>query len=453
MSDGDATGVARRTSAWLRSAYAVYGDPHMLTLGALGFASGLPRLLVFSTLTFWLMEVGISIESVGLFAATSLPYTLKFLWAPIIDRAPFPVLGRWLGQRRGWMLATQLGLIASLVGLGCTDPSHQILATAIMALCVAIFSASQDVVIDAYRVDSLAEDEQGAGAAVAVLGYRVGMLVAGAGALSLAALLEDNWGLVYAGMAGCMSVGVAATLIARSTDSGRDAEVPDAAPDEDRAPWHLRAWDAVWGPLRDVVGRRGAWAFLLFIMLFKLGDALAGTMLNPLLIDLGFTKLQIAGVAKTEGLIATLVGVFLGGWLVKHIGVWRALWIAGFMQMFSNLVFVGQALIGANVWVLAVTIGVENICGGIGTAAFVAYLSGLCRKRYTATQYALLTAFASLIKTALSTTTGFLAAALGWPLYFGMTAVSAIPGIIMIWWLGQCGLTGLREETEPPSTA
>ena len=426
----------------ISQAWEVYANRRMMTLLALGFSSGLPRLLVYSTLSFWLLEVGVSIATVGVFALTSLPYTVKFLWAPLIDRAPVPLLTASLGQRRGWMLLTQLGLIAAIGLLAMTDPAQSLVTCGAAAVLVAFMSASQDIVVDAFRVDSLASDEQGAGAAVAVFGYRLGMLVAGAGALSVATFTQD-WSLVYLLMALCGLVGVGATLFAREP-ARRVFE------DNQQAPLtvigHLK--DAVWGPLGDLLARRGVVAFLAFIMLYKLGDALAGTMLNPLLVDIGFTKLEIAAVSKTHGLVASIFGVFLGGWLVKHVGVMRALWIAGFMQMFSNLVFVFQALAGHNLTLLVATIGVENLCGGIGTAAFVAYLSGLCRDRYTATQYALLTAISSGLRLVLSGGAGLAATFLGWPLFFGLTALTAIPGLVMIFFLQRFGATGLEEEDD-----
>jgi PAT family beta-lactamase induction signal transducer AmpG len=412
----------------------------MMTLLALGFSSGLPRLLVYSTLSFWLLEVGVSIATVGVFALTSMPYTIKFLWAPLIDRAPLPMFTRALGQRRGWMLATQLALAAATFFLALADPSASLLVCGACAVLVSIASASQDIVIDAFRVESLEADEQGAGAAVAVFGYRIGMLVAGAGALSMATF-TNNWSLVYILMALFGIVGMLATFVAREP-AKKNRSAQDALPSNLKE--HLK--DAVWGPLSDLKRRRGVVAFLTFIMLYKLGDALAGTMLNPLLVELGFTKLEIAAVSKTHGLVASIFGVFLGGWLVKHVGVMRALWIAGFMQMFSNLVFVLQARAGHNLTMLVATIGIENLCGGIGTAAFVAYLSGLCRDRYTATQYALLTAISSGLRMVLSGGAGVAAVWLGWELFFGLTAITAIPGMVMIVLLQRFHATGLEED-------
>lgn len=426
----------QRSIAWMREARDAYANLEMLTLLGLGFSSGLPRLLVYSTLTFWLLDSGMSVATVGLFALTSLPYSFKFIWAPLLDRVPLGPLTAALGQRRAWILVTQVALAASILGLAASDPKVAPVVTGIMAIAVAFFSASQDIVIDAYRVDLLDDDEQGAGAAVAVFGYRLGMLAAGAGALAMAAWTAD-WSIVYGAMAALVGVGVLSVFIGRAPEATTSSE-------DDGDPEH-QLLDAVWGPFRDLLTRRGAVVFLLFIMLYKLGDALAGAMVNPLLHELEFTNLEIAGVAKTYGLVASIVGVFLGGWLVKHVGVMRSLWIAGFMQMFSNLAFVFQAVVGHDVLVLTATMGIENLCGGFGTAAFVAYLSGLCQQRYTATQYALLTATSSLVRLVLSAFTGLMATALGWPLYFGITAAAAIPGIIMIHVMQRYHFTGLEE--------
>lgn len=432
--------MSGRFREMLSQGWEVYANRRMMTLLALGFSSGLPRLLVYSTLSFWLLEVGVSIATVGVFALTSMPYTIKFLWAPLIDRAPLPMFTRALGQRRGWMLATQLALAAAIFCLALADPSASLLVCGACAVLVSIASASQDIVIDAFRVESLEADEQGAGAAVAVFGYRIGMLVAGAGALSMATF-TNNWSLVYILMALFGIVGMLATFVAREP-AKKNRSAQNALPSNLKE--HLK--DAVWGPLSDLKRRRGVVAFLTFIMLYKLGDALAGTMLNPLLVELGFTKLEIAAVSKTHGLVASIFGVFLGGWLVKHVGVMRALWIAGFMQMFSNLVFVLQARAGHNLTMLVATIGIENLCGGIGTAAFVAYLSGLCRDRYTATQYALLTAISSGLRMVLSGGAGVAAVWLGWELFFGLTAITAIPGMVMIVLLQRFHATGLEED-------
>lgn len=421
---------------WLKS-LDVYRDPRMGALFLLGFSSGLPRLLVYSTLTFWLLEEGLDIESVGLFAATALPYNLKFLWAPFIDRVSVPGLGRLLGLRRGWMLLLQVALAGAIAALAMTDPSANPLACALAALAVAALSASQDVVIDAYRVERLADEEQGAGAAAAVSGYRVGMLAASAGALYIAEWSGD-WAWTYLVMAAAMLVGVATTLASAE---------PEREPREDQSAGVAeRLREGVIGPLRDFASRRGWLAIGGFILLYKLGDALAGTMTNPLLVDLGFSKLEIANIAKTYGLAASLGGVLVGGLLVRRIGIVGALWIGGVLQMASNLMFSLQASVGHDMTWLTATIGVENLSGGLGTAAFVAYLSALCNREYTATQYALLTALSSGLRTLASTGTGFAAAAMGWGPYFLATTLAAAPGLAALLWLQRRDITGLDRQ-------
>jgi PAT family beta-lactamase induction signal transducer AmpG len=420
---------------WLTS-LRVYLDGRMLVLLGLGFSSGLPRLLVYSTLSFWLMEAGLEIESVGLFAATALPYNLKFLWAPLLDRVPLPLVGSRFGLRRGWLLVLQVALLVAIAALAVTEPAARPVGCAIAAIVVAAVSASQDVVIDAYRVEILEDDEQGAGAAAAVFGYRLGMLVASAGALYLAAW-SGSWPVTYLVMAAFVGVGLAATVACNEPDRPEPPEPLEGLGD------HVR--DAVIGPLTDFAEKRGWLLILLFVLLYKLGDALAGTMTNPFLVELDFSKTDIANIAKTYGLIASIVGVFLGGALVRRVGIVAALWVAGFVQMASNLMFSYQASVGRDLSVLTATIGIEEFTGGLATAAFVAYLSALCNKRYTATQYALLTAISSLLQTVASTGSGYLAAGLGWWAYFAVTAVAALPGLGLLGVMTWLGATGLEE--------
>ncbi len=429
--------------SWLTS-LKVYVDRRMAALFALGFSSGLPRLLVYSTLTFWLLERGLNIKSVGLFAATALPYNLKFLWAPLLDRLRVPGLGRLLGLRRGWMVILQVALMGAIAALALTDPASRPLWCAGAAIVVAALSASQDVVIDAYRVERLDDDEQGAGAAAAVFGYRVGMLAASAGALYLAQWLGSaaagNWQATYLVMAGLMGVGLVTTLLSAEPDR------PDDDPTVDLLA-HLR--EGVVGPLRDFAARRGWMVIAAFIVLYKLGDALAGTMTNPLLVHLDFGKVTIANIAKTYGLVASIVGVMLGGMVVRRLGIVGALWVGGVLQMASNLMFSLLATVGHDTHILALTVGVENLSGGLGTAAFVAYLSALCRREYTATQYALLTALSSALRTATAAAAGYAVAWLGWGPYFVVTTAAALPGLAVLWWLTSQRASGLGDAVEP----
>jgi PAT family beta-lactamase induction signal transducer AmpG len=396
----------------------------MIGLFFLGFASGLPRLLVYSTLTFWLMEVGLDIKAVGLFSATATPYNLKFLWAPLLDRVRIPFLALMLGNRRAWMLLTQLGLVGAIAGLALTNPAITPLWTGVLAILVATLSASQDVVIDAYRVELLEDEAQGSGAAMAVFGYRIAMLVAGAGALYMATW-SGSWTITYLSMAAMMSVGIVTTLLVSRPPVELEPETG------------LRSHfiDGIIGPFRDFLSRPSWVLILLFVLTFKLGDSMAGTMTNPFLIDIGFSKIEIADVSKVFGVFASLIGVSLGGLMVRRAGIVGALWVAGAVQLASNFMFCLQAYIGRNLYSLVAMVGIENLTGGLGTAAFVAYLSSLCNKRYTATQYALLTAMSSILHTFLGMGTGYLVASIDWFWYFALTALIAVPGLVFLWLL------------------
>ena len=462
---------AMKLKARIARSLRLYADRRMLALLALGFSSGLPFLLVYSTLSVWLEDEGMDIKIIGFFAVARAPYSFKPLWAPLVDRLPLPGLDRLLGRRRGWMLFTQILLAVAIAALAFSNPGTEPLRAAILALCVAALAATQDIVIDAYRIDRLDIDEQGAGAAAAVMGYRLGMLVAGAGGFYMSGF-GISWPTVYLVMASLMSIGMVTTLICREPDrpsispldspvsnqpDGNNAThgVVDTNPRTSGAGTTTRAsssrsaaiarffTDAFWAPLRDLGRRPGIVLLLSFVLLYKLGDALAATMTNVFLVDIGFSKIDIANIAKSYGLAATILGVVLGGWFVRVSGVVRALWIAGFLQLSSNLMFSLQAWVGADGWLLIATIGIENITGGVGTAAFVAYLSGLCNRAYSATQYALLTAMAGLMRNFLSTTTGLIVDSLGWLDFFLVTAVAASPGLVVLYVMQRLAMTGV----------
>ncbi len=428
----------------IRALIAVYGRPAILALFPLGFASGLPLALTASTLMVWMAESGVDLATIGLFASVGTPYALKFLWAPVMDRVVLPWLGTTLGRRRGWILLTQVLLMVALVALGASAPDRSAGITAILAFTVAFLSASQDIVIDAFRVESLEEREQAAGAAAVVFGYRVGMLASGAGALYLASYA--SWAVAYTVMAGLMLVGVVTVLL-------RPEPAPESAVNADRpiSPGGANnldaalAWlrEAVVAPFADFTRRRGWLAILLFVMLYKFGDSLAGVMTSPFLVDVGFSKIEIANVSKVYGFGATMAGLALGGGLMNAAGMWRSLWVCGVLQLLSNFMFAVQAMVGANLGLLALTIGIENLAGGMGTAVFVAYLSSLCNVSYTATQYALLSSFMAAARTWLSSSAGFAAEAMDWVGFFIMTAFAALPGLVLLWWLGR------REERRP----
>ncbi|MGH3753874.1 MAG: AmpG family muropeptide MFS transporter [Pseudonocardiaceae bacterium] len=414
-------------SGW-RTALAAYREPRLVIIFLMGFASGLPLALTGATLAIWLTDLGLSLTSIGLFAALGVPYSVKFVWSPLIDRVPIPVLTRRLGRRRSWLLVIQLALAGAVVALGATRPREAPLWTALAALGVAFLSASQDVVIDAYRIETAGEHEQGAAAAMTQYGYRLGMLASGAGALFLAALLPWSW--VYAVLAGLLSIGVLTTLLAPEPKAGAVA-APGAG-------FLGRLREAVIAPFTEFLGRSGAAVALLilaFTVLYTLGDAFAAAMANPFYVKTGFSKVEIATVTKVFGLGATLTGVFLGGLAVGRYGVLKALLVGGICQALSNLMFAAQALAGPDVRILACTIAIENLTGGVASAAFVAYLSVLCNVAYTATQYALFTSFVAVGRTLVASTSGWVADHVGWVTFFLISALFALPGLAILGWM------------------
>jgi len=432
------TGLARAAAARghaLRDIIALYGDRRVVAILFLGFASGLPIMLVAGTLSTWLREAEVSRAAIGLFAFVFAPYTFKFAWAPLMDRLPLPPLTTWLGRRRGWMLAAQLGLKAAIWGLGQTDPASDLRLVALCALAVAFFSASQDIVIDAYRVESLPVRKLGAGAGVIVLGYRVGMFVATWGALRLADAAD--WSLAYTVMATLVGIGMlTALLVPEPPGSGF------ARPAGGRG---LRAWvaSAVIEPFQDFFLRHGvrvAVVILVLISVFKASDVLLTLLANPFYIDMGFTKAQIADVTKLFGVWMTVAGGLIGGVVVFRLGILRAMILAAVLMAGSNLMFAVLTWSGPLLPVFVATIAVENLSSGIGTAVFVAFLSALCNVHYTAVQYALLTSFMQLFgKFLIVPSSGFYADAVGWLWFFVTSTVFALPAIALVLWLVRHG--------------
>lgn len=434
-------------------AVAVYRDPRVAFLILFGFSSGLPLALTASTLSTWLADVGVSLTAIGFFAAVATPYSLKFLWAPLVDRIRLPVVANLLGHRRSWMILIQICLIFAIIGLGGSNPTENPEVTAAFAILVAFLSATQDIVIDAYRVEILKRDQYAAGAATTVFGYRIAMLVSGAGALFLADRMA--WEAVYLIMAAVQGVGILAVLLnPEPPANGRETLAREGAVADRLTGRRERvvAWIymAVVAPFHEFMTRSGvktAFVILAFVVFYKFGDALAGTMTNPFLIKIGFTKSEIAEVVKLFGFVATLVGLALGGVVVKAMGLFRALLLCGVLQLVSNLVFAVQAQLGADLGFLAVTIGFENLAGGMGSAVFIAYISALCNLAFTATQYALLSSLAVVGRTMLSTGGGALAEAVGWVDFFILTALAAVPGLLILFWLRRLGLGLLNEPT------
>lgn len=384
----------------------------MLIALLMGFSSGLPLLLTGSVLQAWLKEEGVDLGTIGLFALVGLPYTVKFLWAPVLDRFIPPLLGR----RRGWLLASQVALMIAIAALGASQPTHYPLTVGMAALLVAFFSATQDIVIDAYRREALAEEELGLGASLYVNGYRVAMLVASGGGLILADLIP--FPAVYTIMAGLMLIGIMTTLFAP------EPGVPLGTPTTLR--------DAVIQPFNEYFRRDAALLILLFILLYKLGDTMAAHMTTPFYLDIGFSKTEIGAVVKLFGFWATIIGGLLGGVLILRLGIYRALWLFGILQALSTAGFAVLALIGHHLPTLAVVIAFENLSAGMGTAAYVAFMASLTNKRFTATQYALLSSIIGIPRVIVAAPTGYMAAAMGWEAFFAFCALIAIPGLMLL---------------------
>jgi PAT family beta-lactamase induction signal transducer AmpG len=417
-------------------ALSVYLKPRVLIVILLGFSSGLPLALSGATLAIWMTESGVNLRTIGLYALVGLPYTLKFLWAPLVDALDIPILSRALGRRRGWLVFSQLLLAGAILFLAFQDPSRVLWPVALGAVLVATASATQDIVIDAFRVESLDTSEQAAGMAGYVAAYRIGMLASGAGVLTLTWWLEQIgvpretvwlWGYVAA--AALVSVGIFASLMA--TEPAAPADVIDKT----RNPIS-RVLLTAFGAFREFLTRDTAILILLFVVLYKFCDAFAGVLTAPFIIDIGFDKATYAAVVKGVGLAAALAGGFAGGLVARALPLSTSLWVGGILQTMSNLAFAWLALIGPSVPALTAAVIFENFTGAIGTVIFVAYLSALCGVRaHTATQFALLTALAAVGRTTLSSGGGFVAESTGWFWFFVISSLVAIPSFILLAWL------------------
>ena len=387
--------------------------PRLGVMLPLGFASGLPLALTGGTLQAWLTMANVELATIGLFAYVGLPYTLKFLWAPIMDRLVPP----WLGRRRGWMILTQLSLAGALTAMALTGPTVMPHVFAAIALGVAFVSASQDIVFDAYRTDLLKPDERGLGVATWVMGYRFAMIVSGSVALVLADRV--GWSITYLCMAGLMLLGTVTILL---------------SPEPTEAQQGPRTMhEAVVGPLREFFARPMALALLALIVLYKLGDAFAGALTTPFLIrGLDFSSTDV-GVIRAFGLGSTILGAFIGGILMPRLGLFRSLLLFGMLQALSNLSFLVLFWMGKNYAAMAFAVGFENLTGGMGTAAFVSLVMSLCDHRYTATQFALLSSVEAIGRVFLGWPAAKLVGSVGWGMFFFVTFLSALPGLWLLW--------------------
>ncbi len=398
----------------IQSLLKVFESRKMAALLLLGFASGLPLLLIGSTLKTWMTLEKVDLGAIGWFSLASLPFSFKFLWSPFLDRFTLPFLGR----RRGWLILTQIALIFAIALLGLQQPKQALQLVAINTIVIAFLSATQDIATDAYRTDVLTNLELGAGAAVSTLGYRIGMIAAG----SLALMLADQmpWSSVYLIMAGMMAIGIFATLLA-----------PE--PQETSPPASLA--DAVILPLGEFFQRQGVLygvLILLFITLYKLGDALLSNMATPFLVTIGFTKTDIGAIQLGMGLIANIVGALLGGSILSKIGINRSLWVFGVLQAVSNLAYFFLSLVGKNYQAMVLAINIEQFCGGLGTTAFVAFLMSLCNQRFSATQYALLSSLMAVSRDILAAPGGEIVKSTSWSMFFLISIFAALPGLMLL---------------------
>jgi len=384
----------------------------MLVAFLMGFSGGLPLLLTMGVLQAWMMEAGIDLTWIGMITLVQIPYTWKFLWAPFLDRFTLPFLGR----RRGWLFVAQIALMASIAGLGYSDPVKNPWMMIAAAILVAFFSATQDIVIDAYRREDLPDEELGLGSSMYIYGYRIGMLLASGGGMILADYL--SFPLVYLIMSLCLLPGVVTTLL--TPEPSVNVDLPRSMK------------EAMVNPLIDYFKRSGALWILTFILLFKIGDTMASAISTPFYLEIGFSKTEIGTVVKLFGTAATMAGALFGGLLLLKLGINRGLWIFGILQALSTACFAILARIGYNISMLAGVIAFENLSSGMGTAAFVAFIASITNKKFTATQYALLTSLMGLPRALASSVTGFMAKNIGWEGFFIGCTLIAIPGLLLL---------------------
>ena len=440
----------------------VYWHPRPVTLLFLGFSSGLPLLLVFGTLSFWLREAGVDRSTIGFISWVALAYALKWVWAPLVDRLPIPFLAAWLGRRRSWLLAAQLAVAAGLIGMAFSDPSERLGTLVWLAVWVAFASATQDIVIDAFRIESGGARLQAAMAATYMIGYRVAMIVAGAGVLWLAAWVDPNesvyrhapWQFAYLTMAGLMCVGVLTTLLVKEPSPPPPPRVEATRPPDGlaRLPSSFRPvaywfWGAVLSPFIDFFARHGWLALLVLALIasYRISDIVLGVIANVFYVDMGFSKTEVANVTKVFGIAMTLLGAAVGGVLVHRLGVMRILFVGALLSAGTNLLFALLAQVGASVPLLIGVVAMDNLSGGLAAAAFVAYLSALTNVQYSATQYALFSSVMLLLPKFLGGFSGLIVDRVGYESFFTLTALMGLPVLLLVWLAGRYTRLETRE--------
>ena len=384
----------------------------MLVCLIMGFSCGLPLLLTMGVLQTWMKDENIDLTLIGLVNLVQIPYTWKFIWAPVVDRYSIPLLGR----RRGWLLLSQICLMFSIIGLGYSDPGKNLIMMMITAMLVAFFSATQDIVVDAYRREDLPDDELGLGSSLYMSGYRFGSMLASGGGLIMADHM--SWSAVYSVMGICMLIGIVTTIFTPEPEMTEGTPVT------------LKA--AVVEPFVEYFKRSGAVWMLAFILLYKLGDMMASAITAPFYLDIGFTKTEIGAVVKIFGIWAIIAGAIIGGTAIVKLGINKSLWVFGVLQAVSTAGFALLARVGHSVIVLSGVIAFENLSMGMGTAAFLAFMASITDKRFTATQYALLSSLMAVPRVIISAPTGYLAKIMGWESFFISCALIAIPGMLLL---------------------
>ncbi len=431
-----------QTLLWLKKSLAVYTTRRALVLFALGFSAGLPIALVFGTLSFRLREAGISRTEIGFFSWAALAYSFKWMWAPFVDRLQLPCLYDWLGRRRSWIFFTQICIAILLILMARLDPITHLYGLALCTTILAFASATQDIAIDAYRIESASHQEQGALAATYLTGYRLAMLVSGAGALAIAAMMGSNneynphgWFWAYFTMALCMGASMLTTLLCQEPEQQsmiKHAQVAQGL----SLPTRLSLWFqlAFIQPFRDFFQRYGWYALMILALIscYRLSDVVLGVMANSFYVDIGFTKMQVAAVSKFYGVLMTLIGAALGGILVARQSIWTVLMYGAISTALTNLLFISLSHVGANTLLLTLVISADNLTAGLATAAFIAYLSSLTNVAYSATQYALFSSVMLLFPKFVAGFSGIIVDHLGYQSFFTITMVLGFPVVGLI---------------------
>ncbi len=436
----------------------IYAHPRVLGMLSLGFSAGLPLLLILGTLSFWLREAGIDRTTIGHLSWIGLAYSFKWLWSPLVDRLSLPLLTRLLGRRRSWLLLSQTIIAIALVGMAFTDPVVNLAQLVFFALAVAFASATQDIALDAYRIEAVAVELQGAMAATYQAGYRIAMILASAGVLWIAAAIDPSattyehlpWRFAYLVMAGSMAVGIITTLIIREPDVPYSRLISDNEhiAQQAIATWNLHPriksllvwlYGALIAPFRDFILRHGRQALLILalIAIYRISDVVMGVMSNPFYVDMGYSKDEVATISKVYGVIMTIAGAVMGGLLTLKIGIMRTLFLGAVLSAITNLLFVWLAGRGHDVSGLIFTISADNLSAGIASSAFIAYLSGLTNSAYSATQYALFSSVMLLLPKFIAGFSGQFVDAYGYESFFVTTALLGLPVLVLVWLAGQ----------------